>query len=370
MFKIIFTIIIILHGLIHILGFAKAFNLAKLEQLSIAISRPVGALWLLSVALFALTAFLFATNKSWWWMMALATVVLSQMLIILSWSDAKFGTLPNIIIVVVAAVSIGAFLMDNEFTGVVKHNFSTNNNLTTGILAESDIAHLPAPVQKYLRYTGSVGKPKVKNFRAEFIGGIRSNPGDDYMKVSSVQYNFYEKPARFFYMTASKMGLPAAALHIYQNITATFRVKLLNWFKVVDAKGEKMTQGETVTVFNDMCFIAPATLIDKRIEWESIDHLTVKAGYTNENIKISATLYFNEKGELINFISSDRYHIDGKNYYNYPWSTPVSDYKEINGYLLPSKTKLIYATPNGDFTYGELEYKDLRYNLENLAIPK
>jgi len=72
-------------------------------------------------------------------MTALAAVVLSQMLIILSWSDARFGTLPNIIIVVLAAVSIGAFLMDNEFTGVVKSNFATNNNLTTEILAESDI---------------------------------------------------------------------------------------------------------------------------------------------------------------------------------------------------------------------------------------
>ena len=29
-----------------------------------------------------------------------------------------------------------------------------------------------------------------------------------------------------------------------------------------------MNQGETVTMFNDMCVMAPATLIHRAIEWE------------------------------------------------------------------------------------------------------
>ena len=38
----------------------------------------------------------------------------------------------------------------------------------------------------------------------------------------------------------------------------------------------------------------------------------------------------------------------------------------INGYLLPGKAKLIYQRPDGDFTYGELEYKSVKYNLTNI----
>ncbi|MBM3284229.1 hypothetical protein FJY90_08410 [Candidatus Gottesmanbacteria bacterium] len=37
-----FTILILLHGLIHTLGFAKAFNLIKVEQLVLPISYPDG----------------------------------------------------------------------------------------------------------------------------------------------------------------------------------------------------------------------------------------------------------------------------------------------------------------------------------------
>lgn len=362
--KLLFLTLTIIHALIHTLGFLKSFNLAKVEQLLIPISRPLGALWLLSFMLLSLSATLIAISKNWWGIVAIPAVILSQFLIILSWSDAKFGTIPNIIIFLVALVSIGSFLLQYRFENVVKTDFEQNNSITTEILDESDMVHLPAAVQNYLRYTKSIGKPQVKNFRAEFTGGMRSNPEDEYMKFNSTQYNFYQQPARYFYMSASKMGLPASGLHIYQNQIATFDVKMLNWIPVVSAKGELLDQAETVTLFNDMCLIAPPTLIDKRISWQELDPLTVKAVYTNDKHTITATLYFNQQGEMINFISNDRYHTDGKNYENYPWQTPVSDYKEINGYLLPSKAKLIYQKPTGDFTYGELVYKDVKYNMD------
>jgi len=269
-----------------------------------------------------------------------------------------------VIILLVVLVSLGGFLLREKFNGHVENDFSVNNNLSTEILTEKDIAHLPPIVQSYLRYTKSVGQPRIKNFRAEFTGGMRSNPSDDFMQLQSVQYNFYSQPSRYFFMTAQKMGLPATGVHIYQNQTATFEVKMLNWLGVVDAKGDKMNQSETVTLLNDMCCIAPATLIDDRIQWENINDTTARATLTNGGITVSAVLYFNKDGALQNFISKDRYHTDGKIYENYPWATPLSDYRMLNGYLLPGKAKLIYQRPDGDFTYGELEYKSARFNLE------
>jgi hypothetical protein len=144
-------------------------------------------------------------------------------------------------------------------------------------------------------------------------------------------------------------------------------VKLLGLFKVVDARGPEMNQGETVTVFNDMCFMAPATLIDKRISWETLDPLTVMAKYTNGNITISATLYFNEKGELINFISPDRYETaDGKIFKNYPWATPVKKYKDFNGIKVPTEAELIYQRPTEAFCYGEFILKEIEYNCRKI----
>ena len=53
-----------------------------------------------------------------------------------------------------------------------------------------------------------------------------------------------------------------------------------------------MNMSETVTLFNDMCLFAPATLIDKEILWEPVDPRTVWARFTHNGITISAMLYF------------------------------------------------------------------------------
>lgn len=361
--KIIFLIVILLHGLIHFLGFVKGFSIKEIKELTLPISKPMGFLWLSATIMFLFYSFQQFTNARYAWLIGLIAVVLSQILIFLFWKDAKFGTIPNVIIIVVVMVGLGEHLMKNTFTDRVQMDFLENNTLSTEILTENDIKYLPPLVQKYLRYTKSVGQPKIKNMKAEFVGGMRGKPDDNYMQMKSIQYNFFAKPSRYFYMEANKVGLPATGLHLYQNETATFEVKMLNWFKIVDAKGDKLNQAETVTLFNDMCFIAPATLIDSRITWETLSDTTVKGTFNNGYISINATLYFNDKGELINFISNDRYETDGKQYNNYPWATPAEDYKMINGYLLPSKAKLIYQKPQGDFTYGELTYKNVKYNL-------
>jgi len=236
-------------------------------------------------------------------------------------------------------------------------------------LTEADIQHLPVIVQKYIHYTGSVGKEKVLNFRAEFKGGIRSKSTEDFMPLKSAQYNFTDKPTRLFYIVAKKKGIPAKGIHLYRDETAIMLIKILGLFTVVDAKGKEMNQGETVTLFNDMCFMAPASLIDRNIEWKEEDSLTVVAKFTNGNITVSSKLYFNGEGELVNFVSNDRFETtDGINYINYPWSTPVNGYTNINGYRLPSGAKLIYAHPDEDLCYGEFNLVSIEYNCRDFEF--
>lgn len=111
--KIIISFVMVVHGLIHLLGFVKAYDLAPIEQLTEEISRTTGLLWLLASLLFLLTVFLYYTQNDVWWMVGLAAVIISQVLIILSWSDAKAGTIANIIIAIPIIMAIAQRLPDN-----------------------------------------------------------------------------------------------------------------------------------------------------------------------------------------------------------------------------------------------------------------
>jgi hypothetical protein len=247
----------------------------------------------------------------------------------------------------------------------VKLAQETCHRETGELLTDDDIKQLPQPIQKYMYLTGVIGKPKPFNVKVVFEGKIRSGEKNGWMTFKSEQYNFFDEPTRIFYIEARKMGIPAKGIHLYKHQKAIMVIKLAGLFNVVDAKGPEMDQGETVTVFNDMCLLAPASLISKNIKWEEIDSTTVKARFTNGDITISAQLYFNENGELINFISYDRFETaDGIHYFNYPWSTPILEYREINGYKLASTAQTIFHRPDHDFCYGTFNLINLEYNAE------
>jgi hypothetical protein len=235
----------------------------------------------------------------------------------------------------------------------------------SNILIMEDIKHLPEPVQKYLIYVGAIGKEKIRSFRIVFEGEFKTDPEKDWSKMTAVQYSSLKDITRLYFMEMKMSGLPIVGLHKYADAKAIMLVKLAGLVTVADGKGEEMNQGETVTVFNDMCMFAPASLIDERIQWESIDPLTVKATFDNKGIKVSAFLYFNGKGELINFVSDDRYYSPtGKTYQKIRWSTPVKEYKDYNGIKISSGGEAVWSFPEGDYYYARATIKEIKYNVE------
>ena len=247
-----------------------------------------------------------------------------------------------------------------------KEEFATQPLKAENVTSDKEIAHLPDCIKKYLVYTGAIGKSKHQNVFIEFDADMYRKPGDKPMKSHSVQYNFYGEYSRLFLMKAGKMGIPFRAMHIYRNHQASFQVKVAGLFKVVDIKGEELTKAETVTLLNDMCIFAPGSLMDTRLTWEEIDSLSTKVTLTNGKYVVSAILYFNETGELINFISDDRYALqDDGTMKKFRWSTPVSAYKEFEGRKIPTVGKTIWHYPEGDFTYGVFTLKSIKYNVSN-----
>lgn len=222
--------------------------------------------------------------------------------------------------------------------------------------------HLPTPVQNYIRYVGAVNRPKTKNMKVVFEGEMREK-GKDFFKFASVQYNFFDEPARLFLMKANMYGTIVPGYHCYQNESATMQIKLLGLFNVINIKGAEMNKAETVTVFNDMCLMAPATLIDKRIEWTVIDNLSAKASFTNGTNKIAATLYFTEQGKLVNFISDDRYVVADMKQYRF--STPVKDYVQMKDVTIWKYGKAVWHYPEGEFVYGKFTLKSIEYNVKD-----
>lgn len=361
--KYFFATLIFLHGAIHLMGFAKAFGYAPIENIHSVISKPSGLLWLLASVLLMVSGIAFLVKADWWYWLSFIAVLISTILIISVWKDAKFGTIVNIIILAVAITGFGTVSFYRLYEKEVNSGLNRTSANQTSILSEAELVNLPEPVKNYILYTGSVGKPKVDNFKIEFNGKIRKNEESPWMPFNSEQNNFLESSTRLFFMKAVMKGLPVAGFHCFKNGDAFMDIRLLSLFKVQYQSGKEMGIAETVTFFNDMCCMAPSTLIDARINWLESDSSKVHAEFTNNGITISAWLYFNQKRELINFVSDDRFAAGENNTMKrIRWSTPLKNYREVDGYKLASYAEAIYSYPEGDLCYGTFSLKHIKYN--------
>jgi len=359
-----FAFVIVLHGLIHLMGPAKAFGYADLPQLTQPISRGVGVVWLLAAVLTLVAVLALFVWPRGWWIIGAAALVISQGVIFTSWTDAKAGTVANLVLLV--GVTYG-FLTQGPTSFRAQYERDVRAGVArlveAPVLTEADLVPLPDPVQRYLRATGTIGQPRIQNYRVRFRGRIRGGPTARWMPFEADQQSFTDRPTRLFWIRATMMGVPVDGLHRLADGHAIMRIKPLGAFAVVDAAGPEMDQGETVTLFNDMCLLAPGTLVDPAIQWEPVDARTAKARFTHAAHTISATLFFDDDGLLKNFVSDDRFaSADGKDYKRWRWSTPIEEYRAFGPYRLAARGEARWHPPEGEYAYAAIDILDVEYN--------
>ncbi len=98
--------LILIHGLIHLLGFAKSAKLMELDQFSSDVPPKYGFLWLISSILFITSAVFIILNFRYWEVVFVISLAMSQLLILKFWVDAKVGTIANVVILFAFLLSI------------------------------------------------------------------------------------------------------------------------------------------------------------------------------------------------------------------------------------------------------------------------
>lgn len=235
-------------------------------------------------------------------------------------------------------------------------------------VTEADLAPLPRAVQTYLRRAGVVNHPRVQNFHAEFAAEMRGGPDEPWMQATANQYEFFNPMARLFFMRASRSGVPFKVFHRYVGNAATMDVRVAGIVPVASLSGAEMTKSETVTLFNDMCVLAPATLIDAPVTWAVRDEHTVRGIFTNAGYTVSADLIFGDDGDLVDFRSDDRSMSEGKTMRRLPWTTPLSDYRSFGDVRLAAVGEARWTDGGRTWTYGRFVLKSIQYNVPPGAI--
>lgn len=356
----VFTIILILHGVIHSLGFLKAFNLAKLDQVSLTISKQMGIFWGLTGLLFVVTTILYTFKKDWWWIPGISATLFSQILIVLYWPDAKFGSLANIIILLLCIISYGKWNVDRSLKTELD-SFSIGIIQNTDQIEEDSIKHLPHSVQKWLRQSNVIGKSKAKTVHLFQSGQMKIKTDGNWLSVRAEQWFRTDKPG-FIWNAEVRAGsiVQFSGRDKYETGKGNMIIKLFSLFPVVNARGPEIDQGVAVRYLAEIIWF-PSAAVSEFITWEELEPLKAKATMHYGEIKVTGIFSFNETGQVVRFEANRFYD---KTNSLMPWLIEINEasYSSFDEISIPTMATVTWKLNDGNFTWYQLEIENIEYN--------
>lgn len=361
---IVLAILIGIHGIIHLLGFLKAFGLSKFKAISQPISKPLGTLWLLAFALFMATLVLMLSYHVYWWIIGFLAVLISQTLIIVYWKDAKFGTILNIIILASAVIAYSAYHFEKKLNTETTQMLSELdlNNSEKSIVSEQLILHLPLAIQKWLLNSGMVGRESIETVFIE---------QDLKMLLKPEQKKWYNGTAKQYFTTSSPAFNWSVSLKMFplmnvvgrdkfENGKSEMTIKLFSLIPVVNARNnEKINQATLQRYLAEIVWF-PSAALNPYIIWEAIDNHSANATLEYNGTKGSGVFHFDENGVFKKFVAM-RYK-DAKDIEPTKWTVTATKTEIHNGVSIPVEAELSWELDNGNWTWLKLKITSILYN--------
>ncbi|UFH57111.1 DUF6544 family protein [Spirosoma sp. KNUC1025] len=368
MFRILFAFLLLAHGLIHVLGFVNQWHLAAVRQMTnktlipvaVVTSKWLGLCWLLISLGFLVALVGYWFRHDWWQTVALVSVILSQALIILYWTDARTGTVGNVLILLALGLSYAHTQFEQRADSEAQQLMSQEASDKT-IVTQSMLVGLPTPVQQWLTTSGVVGKERVHTVRLRQHGLMRTSPDGQWLPTEAEQYIGVDEPGFIWKADVRMLSfLPLAGRDKYANGKGNMLIKALSVLPIVNASDAKTDQGTLLRYLGEMCWY-PSAALSPFITWQSIDAYHAQATMTYKGVSASAIFMFDEQHRLAG-VSAKRYKGSGAESQLADWYIPVRDWKLMDGVTIPVKGDVIWKLPAGDFNYYQWEITDIDYN--------
>lgn len=276
------------------------------------------------------------------------------------------AALGGLVVIAVLVVVSAGLLFDRQARKDARDLFAGQKITKTGVITEADIAGLPEPVQRWLRYSKVIGKERVHAVRLKQEGTIRTAEGQPWMPFTAEQYYTADSPG-FVWKANVRFAsfIPMSGQDMYSAGKGHMLIKLLNLVSVADATGKEMDQGAMVRYLSEIIWF-PSAAVSDFIKWEPIDASSAKATMSYQGMTVSGIFHFDEKGALTDF-TADRYRDAGGGKFELgKWEAPATAYGEFNGVRIPVTGEAKWLLLSGDLPYIRLTVTEVQYNVSEV----
>lgn len=359
-----------MHALIHLIAVVPAKDGGLIGKSAIATGARLTAvmkiLWLLAFVLFAFTAIVYGLHMGWWWIPAIVSITLSQVLIILWWPVAKAGILANVLILLVSITAFGQwqfFKTAGNETKAIIHNEINSNAVVTGQMLRG----LPLCVQKWLKQSGTIGKPLVHKVYLKQKGHMRIKPDGKWLPVHAEQYFNIDEPA-FVWTVKVNMnpGMVMTGRDKFCDGNGHMLIKLYGLFTIVDEKSSKIDQGAMLRYMGEICWF-PSAALRPYFHWQEMDSCHARLTMQYRQATASAIFSFDTSGRIV-AVDAMRYMGGGRDARMEKWVIPARNYSSFNGISVMSEGDAIWQLKTGDYNYYRWQVTDIKYDKQIPAV--
>ncbi len=228
-------------------------------------------------------------------------------------------------------------------------------------VTEDDLEGLDEPVQRYLRFMGVVGRPRVWSFTARFAGRFRLRPRTPWMAAEALQYDSLlpgpdggHRAARIFTMRLRFARLVSMLGHdTYLGGQGRMVGTLAGRWTVAEGSGPELDQGELSTWLNDVLLLAPSMLLRTGARWRRLGPDRFEVAVTDSEHTVRAEVTIDERGAPVDVATSDRWAALPDGLVQARWHTPIRWWINGDGGPFPGPAPAIWDLPDGPLTYVE-----------------
>jgi hypothetical protein len=228
--------------------------------------------------------------------------------------------------------------------------------ITTEILQ-----NLPEPVQRYMAFSGVLGKPWIDTVGLTQTGRFRQSADQPWMPVTALQ-TFTTNPPGFVWKARFKLaGLPLmSARDAYHDGHGRMYGKMAGLFTLFNALGPEIDQGTLLRYLGEMVWF-PTAFLGENITWQEVDDQTAQVTLRDGSQTVSARISFDAEGRPKN-LTAQRYREQDGSYALHSWSVPMTAWEARAGLNIPVRGMVTWNLPDGDLPYYEWNISEVEYN--------
>ena len=262
-----------------------------------------------------------------------------------------FFTLALVVIVII----IFRINYTRNFEKNIKLLYSDMINVPENKFSYTQLEELPLSVQNYFKKAIPQNQPYIRCVRLKHVGQFKTAPDKPWKDIIGEQYFITNNPG---FLWKGKIG-PVTAQDMYILDKGKLSVSLFETFTIMKSEGETVDQGELLRWLGESVWFPTNLLPNEQLKWEPIDSKTAKLIYNHNNLSIYFIVSFNDKGEIIQ-LETKRYY-NGKNLVT--WIGNCSEYKNINGFKIPTVIKATWKLNTSDHTYANFKLTEIAYDI-------